>query len=116
MNFKGFLGNRIEYYALLRTITRNPLLRSSFRAFYTWLATASTYSVHLPEQNGDLECSSSTKLIKLYKERPNLYNIKDKSYHNRDLRSKAYSEIATALDISGIIIQYIINSNYVLNF
>ena len=111
MNFEGcrcFLGNRIEHA---------PLLRSSFRAFYTWLATASTYSVHIwLSRMATWSVQATTKLIELYEERPNLYNIKDKSYHNRDLRSKAYSEIATALDISGIIIQYIINSNYVLNF
>ena len=44
---------------------------------------------------------TTTKLIEMFEERPNLYNIKEKSYHNRDLRSKSLGEIATALHIPG---------------
>ena len=47
----------------------------------------------------------ASELIDLYAERPLLYNIKDKKYRDRDLRSKALAEIASALDIPGLSIQ-----------
>ena len=58
------------------------------------------------------------RLIDLYEERPLLYN-KDKKYRDRDLRSKALAEIASALDIPGLSIQLaqnmqLLNNNYFL--
>ena len=43
-----------------------------------------------------------SELIELYEAYPCLYNTKDKSCFDRDLKSKAFAEIATALEISGI--------------
>ena len=46
------------------------------------------------------------ELIDLYEARPCSYNTKMKEYFNRDLRGKAIEEIATALQVPGIIIIY----------
>ena len=58
---------------------------------------------------------TTEKASELVEERPLLYNIKDKKYRDRDLRSKALSlsqnnktglaEIASALDIPGLSIE-----------
>ena len=54
-------------------------------------------------------------LIELYEANPCLYNIKDSSYHYRDKKKKAISEIATALGIKGkhIIILYLMFYYYI---
>ena len=51
------------------------------------------------------------ELIDLYVARPSLYNTKMKEYFNRDLRGKAIEDIATALQVPGIIIIY---NNYII--
>ena len=40
-------------------------------------------------------------LITLYEERPVLYNTKSKDYFNKDMRSKALTEISQTLDTPG---------------
>ena len=41
------------------------------------------------------------RLIQLLEERPCLYNIKDKFYHDKEMRGKAVSDISNLLEISG---------------
>ena len=41
------------------------------------------------------------QLIDLYEVYPCLYNTKDKDYHYRNKKSKAFAEIATTLEMTG---------------
>ena len=41
------------------------------------------------------------ELIQLLEQCPCLYNTKEKSYHDREMRGKAIAEIAKTLEISG---------------
>ena len=45
--------------------------------------------------------SKVIEFIQLLEDRPCLYNTKEKSYHDRELRGKAATEIAQALGVSG---------------
>lgn len=42
-----------------------------------------------------------SRLIELYERYPCLYAVRDKSYHNKDQRKKAISDIATTLEVTG---------------
>ena len=46
-----------------------------------------------------------SELIELLQQYPCLYDTKNKSYHDRDIRGKAVTEIATALKQSGELTQ-----------
>ena len=43
------------------------------------------------------------ELIDIFKEHPYLYNTKDKHYHDRNERSKAFKAISSHFKVSGIL-------------
>ena len=42
-----------------------------------------------------------SRLIELYESFPCLYAVRDKSYHNKDQRKKAISDMAAILEMTG---------------